>query len=73
MALRCWPACTSLPYLGLNPYPLPRQFSLTDPLDSLRAALEGRYAVERLIGEGGMATVYLAHDSIIDGVRRCHD
>ena len=36
---------------------------MTDPLDSLRAALEGRYAVERLIGEGGMATVYLAHDS----------
>jgi eukaryotic-like serine/threonine-protein kinase len=33
------------------------------PLDKLRAALEGRYAVERLIGEGGMATVYLADDS----------
>ncbi len=36
---------------------------MTDPLDKLRAALEGRYAVERLIGEGGMATVYLAEDS----------
>ncbi|HET6778370.1 MAG TPA: serine/threonine-protein kinase, partial [Gemmatimonadales bacterium] len=36
---------------------------MTDPLDKLRAALEGRYAVERLIGEGGMATVYLAHDA----------
>jgi len=36
---------------------------VTDPLDLLRAALEGRYAVERLIGQGGMATVYLAHDS----------
>ena len=35
---------------------------MTDPLDSLRAALEGRYAVERLIGQGGMATVYLARD-----------
>jgi TolB-like protein/predicted RNase H-related nuclease YkuK (DUF458 family) len=35
---------------------------LTDPLHLLRAALEGRYAVERLIGEGGMATVYLAQD-----------
>jgi eukaryotic-like serine/threonine-protein kinase len=33
-----------------------------DPLESLRAALEGRYAVERLIGQGGMATVYLARD-----------
>jgi serine/threonine protein kinase/tetratricopeptide (TPR) repeat protein len=31
-------------------------------LDLLRSALEGRYAVERLIGEGGMATVYLARD-----------
>jgi TolB-like protein/tRNA A-37 threonylcarbamoyl transferase component Bud32 len=36
---------------------------VTDPLDLLRAALEGRYAVERLIGQGGMATVYLARDS----------
>jgi eukaryotic-like serine/threonine-protein kinase len=33
-----------------------------DPLEPLRAALEGRYAVERLIGQGGMATVYLARD-----------
>jgi eukaryotic-like serine/threonine-protein kinase len=36
---------------------------VTDPLELLRAALEGRYAVERLIGQGGMATVYLARDS----------
>jgi serine/threonine protein kinase len=36
---------------------------VTDPLDLLRAALEGRYAVERLIGQGGMATVYLARDA----------
>ena len=35
---------------------------MTDLLDSLRVALEGRYAVERLIGQGGMATVYLARD-----------
>ena len=35
---------------------------MTDPLESLRIALEGRYAVERLIGQGGMATVYLARD-----------
>jgi serine/threonine-protein kinase len=33
-----------------------------DPLEALRTALEGRYAVERLIGQGGMATVYLARD-----------
>ena len=36
---------------------------MSDPLEALRAALEGRYAVERLIGEGGMATVYLARDA----------
>ncbi|HEU5304605.1 MAG TPA: protein kinase, partial [Gemmatimonadales bacterium] len=35
---------------------------MADPLDHLRAALEGRYAVERQIGQGGMATVYLARD-----------
>jgi hypothetical protein len=29
---------------------------VNDQLDSLRAALEGRYAVDRLIGQGGMAT-----------------
>jgi serine/threonine protein kinase/TolB-like protein len=36
---------------------------VSDPLEALRAALEGRYAVERLIGQGGMATVYLARDA----------
>jgi serine/threonine-protein kinase len=35
---------------------------LTDPLELLRTALAERYAIERLIGEGGMATVYLAND-----------
>jgi eukaryotic-like serine/threonine-protein kinase len=34
-----------------------------DPLESLRAALDGRYVVERSIGQGGMATVYLARDT----------
>lgn len=36
---------------------------MADPLEPLRAALEGRYAVDRQIGQGGMATVYLARDS----------
>ncbi len=35
---------------------------MTDPIARLNAAVEGRYAIEREIGEGGMATVYLAHD-----------
>ena len=34
----------------------------TDRLERLNAALAGRYAVERELGRGGMATVYLADD-----------
>ena len=33
-----------------------------DSITRLNAALEGRYAIERELGEGGMATVYLADD-----------
>jgi serine/threonine-protein kinase len=35
---------------------------LSDPLDRLRAALADRYRIERELGQGGMATVYLAQD-----------
>ncbi|HUP51440.1 MAG TPA: protein kinase [Longimicrobiales bacterium] len=35
---------------------------MTDALTRLNAALSGRYSVERTLGEGGMATVYLAND-----------
>ena len=34
----------------------------TDQRDRLNAALAGRYVIERELGSGGMATVYLAHD-----------
>ena len=33
-----------------------------DPVSRLNTALSGRYTIEREIGVGGMATVYLARD-----------
>jgi len=35
---------------------------MTDSFESLRSALADRYTIERELGAGGMATVYLAHD-----------
>jgi eukaryotic-like serine/threonine-protein kinase len=36
---------------------------VTTPLQRLSTALADRYAIERELGAGGMATVYLAHDA----------
>jgi eukaryotic-like serine/threonine-protein kinase len=35
---------------------------VSDPRDQLQADLADRYAVERELGRGGLATVYLAQD-----------
>ena len=35
---------------------------MTGPLDRLAAALRSSYRLERELGQGGMATVYLAED-----------
>ena len=35
---------------------------MTEQIDRLKAALSDRYTIEREIGRGGMATVYLAED-----------
>ena len=40
--------------------------STADTIAQLNAALAGRYAIERELGAGGMATVYLAHEAQLD-------
>jgi len=42
---------------------------VSDSITRLNSALEGRYAIEPEIGEGRMATVYLAEDLRHERVR----
>jgi serine/threonine protein kinase len=35
---------------------------MTDRLEELKTAFKGKYEIERELGHGGMATVYLAQD-----------
>jgi len=41
-----------------------------DPITRLNAALQGRYKIERQLGEGGMAMVYLSNSSRHDRAMR---
>lgn len=45
-----------------TPTGVPMEDLPPDPLTRLRVALTGRYTIERELGRGGMATVYLAND-----------
>lgn len=42
--------------------PFGRSGAFTEPLERLTAALADRYTIQRELGAGGMATVYLAED-----------
>src|SRR3989441_9357637 len=62
--MRSAPGCPSCPCSQTTPYPAPKAgpAALRNPRERLDAALAGRYAIERELGSGGMATVYVADD-----------
>src|SRR3989442_8197623 len=62
--MRSAPGCPSCPCSRTTPYPAPKAgpAALRTPRERLNAALAGRYAIERELGSGGMATVYVAED-----------
>jgi serine/threonine-protein kinase len=45
---------------------------MNDPTSRLSTALADRYTIERELGSGGMATVYLDHDLKQDARRGSH-
>jgi serine/threonine protein kinase/Tfp pilus assembly protein PilF len=47
---------------GRSPIRNQSDLSSVPSLEAFRAALESTYVIEREVGQGGMATVYLAHD-----------
>jgi serine/threonine-protein kinase len=60
-----WPS-NRLGFSSLFPFPFSPLYShlspVPDALADLQTSLTGRYAIERELGRGGMATVYLARD-----------
>ena len=44
------------------PYAPPRVIRMTDPIGPIRQAVAGRYEIQREVGQGAFATVYLARD-----------
>jgi hypothetical protein len=48
--------------VGAKPRRVPHWCIMPDVLERLTSALADRYRIERELGRGGMAIVYLAHD-----------
>src|SRR2546422_653645 len=62
--MRSAPGCPSCPCSRTTPYPAPKAgpAAWRTPRGARTAAVAGRYAIERELGSGGMATVYVADD-----------